>query len=400
MDFQITAICGTLALLVRCGHTLHTMGAVRARSVAAVAARAAIGTASMVLLVRIIGHLVGWIYDDRSMPGMQGPGVYFASAESFIRILPLALLPAALMGGATAERARVRGLFISVALLTALVLPATVAIGWQLTDVIDVPLSGLSVAWPAIAAHLVAAAASLALAWAIGSRAGKYNRDGSANFIPAHSLPIMIAGDLLLIVGIPMLATAVAGDPAGRVVNAMLAASAATLAAGAAVTLRDGRVDVMSPWAGALAGLVAGSLSAPHLPWVAIALGGVAGVVLPYCSLKTDLKFRIDETSGLALPHLIGAFAGAIGAGVGAAIEVQPSAGEVAKSTAIATAGAAIVVATTIGITLLAAFVLNRLGWLRVDAQTESEGLDLAQHDINAYPDFQQTMIKSYHLRQ
>ncbi|HZK81026.1 MAG TPA: hypothetical protein VFC46_08170, partial [Humisphaera sp.] len=30
----------------------------------------------------------------------------------------------------------------------------------------------------------------------------------------------------------------------------------------------------------------------------------------------------------------------------------------------------------------------------------EFDGLDLAEHDIGAYPDFQQNTIKSYHLRE
>jgi ammonium transporter, Amt family len=37
---------------------------------------------------------------------------------------------------------------------------------------------------------------------------------------------------------------------------------------------------------------------------------------------------------------------------------------------------------------------------LRSKEADEYDGLDLAEHDIGAYPDFQQTMIKSYHLRE
>ncbi|HZZ41744.1 MAG TPA: hypothetical protein VFE58_02300, partial [Tepidisphaeraceae bacterium] len=37
---------------------------------------------------------------------------------------------------------------------------------------------------------------------------------------------------------------------------------------------------------------------------------------------------------------------------------------------------------------------------LRVSEADEYEGMDLAEHDLNGYPDFQQTMIKSYHLRE
>ena len=37
---------------------------------------------------------------------------------------------------------------------------------------------------------------------------------------------------------------------------------------------------------------------------------------------------------------------------------------------------------------------------LRSREADEFDGLDLAEHDIGAYPDFQQTTIKSYHLRE
>jgi len=37
---------------------------------------------------------------------------------------------------------------------------------------------------------------------------------------------------------------------------------------------------------------------------------------------------------------------------------------------------------------------------LRISDAAEYDGLDLADHDLNAYPDFHQSMIKSYHLRE
>jgi Amt family ammonium transporter len=49
----------------------------------------------------------------------------------------------------------------------------------------------------------------------------------------------------------------------------------------------------------------------------------------------------------------------------------------------------------------LAAFaLLKRTIGLRLSEDAEWDGVDLAEHDLNAYPDFQQTMIKSYHLRE
>ena len=37
---------------------------------------------------------------------------------------------------------------------------------------------------------------------------------------------------------------------------------------------------------------------------------------------------------------------------------------------------------------------------LRVSEAEEIEGLDLGEHDMSAYPDFQRTFIKSYHARE
>ena len=43
-------------------------------------------------------------------------------------------------------------------------------------------------------------------------------------------------------------------------------------------------------------------------------------------------------------------------------------------------------------------WILRKTVGIRCSEEDEFDGLDLTEHDINAYPDFQQTMIKSYHL--
>ena len=45
-------------------------------------------------------------------------------------------------------------------------------------------------------------------------------------------------------------------------------------------------------------------------------------------------------------------------------------------------------------------YTLKKTIGLRVSPQEEIEGLDLGEHDLASYPDFQQTTIKSYHLRE
>lgn len=400
MNPNLLAIFGTLALLTRFGHTLHIMGAVRARSVAAVAARSLIGTACLVLLTFIIGRLCLHLWDDPSGQQTMTIARYFASPGAFLCVVSLALLPASLIGGATAERARVRGLLLITIIVTLIVGPALTWLGMKIAGSIEGEAPSFGLLWPLIVAHVVAATSGLALARAIGPRVGKYNRDGSANFIPAHSLPTMISGDLLLMIGLPMLAAALGDQPASRMVNALLAASAATLMTVVISTIRVGRFDIMQPWSAVIAGTVCGSVTAAEGPLLAIGLGGLVGLILPISSVKMDLRLHVDETSGLALPHLIGGAIGALGAAAAPYFASMPPARPLwVAIAAMATAIIVIVVVSILATTMLA-LLLRGLGWLRVDEQVEQEGLDLGQHDINAYPDFQQTMIKSYHLRQ
>lgn len=399
MSPHLLAVLGTLALLTRFGHTLHIMGAVRARSVAAVAARSLIGTACLVLLTFVFGQVCAKLFNE---PGQLTSTIarYFANPGTFLCILSLTLLPASLIGGATAERARVRGLLSITLVITFLVMPLLIWANQLIAGRIEGDSPGIGLLGPLIIAHLVAATSGLSLARAIGPRVGKYNRDGSANFIPAHNLPLMLTGDLLLLIGLPMLAASLGDQPAHRVVNSLLAASAATLITAIVSTLRVGRFDIMQPWSAVIAGAICGSLSAAEAPLLAIGLGAVVGLILPVMSVKVDLRLHVDETSGLAVPHLLGAALGSIGAATTPFFGESLPTYSVWQALLAMALAVVVVVAVTIVSTSLLALLLRQMGWLRVDEQIEQEGLDLGQHDINAYPDFQQTMIKSYHLRQ
>ena len=63
-------------------------------------------------------------------------------------------------------------------------------------------------------------------------------------------------------------------------------------------------------------------------------------------------------------------------------------------------AGAAAIAAVAFAIAGGTFYALKATVGLRSAEADEYDGLDLAEHDIGAYPDFQQTMIKSYHLRE
>jgi len=60
----------------------------------------------------------------------------------------------------------------------------------------------------------------------------------------------------------------------------------------------------------------------------------------------------------------------------------------------------AIVAALAIAASALLFFLLRATVGIRSREPDEFDGLDLSEYDLNAYPDFQQTTIKSYHLRE
>jgi ammonia channel protein AmtB len=60
--------------------------------------------------------------------------------------------------------------------------------------------------------------------------------------------------------------------------------------------------------------------------------------------------------------------------------------------------GLAVTVAVAGGLSLAVFKIMG--GRLRSKEADEFDGLDLAEHDIGAYPDFQQNSIRSYHLRE
>ena len=49
--------------------------------------------------------------------------------------------------------------------------------------------------------HMTGGVCALAGAWVLGPRIGKFNRDGTANPIPAHDIPMVALGTLILALG-------------------------------------------------------------------------------------------------------------------------------------------------------------------------------------------------------
>src|SRR5215210_3399036 len=190
--------------------------------------------------------------------------------------------------------------------------------------------------------HMTGGAVGLAIAMVLGPRIGKFNKDGSANTIPGHNIPMGVLGTIILFFGwfgfnpgssLGVITPAVA-DASGAVttaasswpINLTVVAAINTLLAGAA-----GGVSTMTyMWLfgptkkpapgmsvnGILAGLVA--ITAPCAfvnPWGAVIIGLVAGVLVCLASAWLE-RAKIDDPVGAVPVHFVNGMWGVLAVGL------------------------------------------------------------------------------------
>ena len=391
MDAPVLILLAAVALLVRVGMAWYATGLSRSKNAAGAVLRNVLDFCVATLVFWAIGAAV-FAGDAALIADHKGR----ANSTTFLNLV-LVLFASAIPVGAAGERSKLLPLGAVSLLMAGGIIPA--AAHWAWTGWLH-RLGYLDAAGAGVI-HLAAGAAALAVAILIGPRTGKYNRDGSSNMIPGHSLPLASVGVLIMLVAwLPYVvaASAAHGGVGGRTaMNVVLAAAAGGLAALVASMVRYGKPDVLLIYSGLLGALVAVTGGANMMPTGgAVALGATAGLLVPYALVQIDLRFKVDDPTGAVAVHGVGGFLGTLAAG----LFVFGSAGEALRQVGIQVLGAAAIAALALLPTAALLLVLKATIGIRSREADEFDGLDLAEHDLNAYPDFQQTTIKSYHLRE
>jgi len=170
--------------------------------------------------------------------------------------------------------------------------------------------------------HLVGGVAALAGVLVLGPRIGKYNKDGSANTIPGHNIPMAVVGTLILAFGwfgfnpgstlsgtdlrISVIAT-----------NTMIASAAGGLFATLYMWFRYKKPEVGVMGNGLLGGLVA--ITAPCAfvnATSAFIIGGIAGLMVVLSTFFIDQKLKIDDPVGAIAVHGVCGYWGVLALGL------------------------------------------------------------------------------------
>lgn len=248
--------------------------------------------------------------------------------------------------------------------------------------------------------HAVGGTAALVGTMIVGPRIGKYNRDGSANAIEGHSMPLASLGALILWFawfGFNPGSTLSVGDGslmAKVAVNTNLSAVSGALVAMFFAWKKCGKPDLTMTMNGALAGLVA--ITAPCayvIPAEALAIGAVAGILVVMATLLLD-KIHIDDPVGAVPVHMVNGTWGTLALGLFG----HKSLG-LARDGLFHGGGFAQLGVQALGVFTVIAFVavamtiifktLDIVVGLRVSREEELKGLDISEHGMEAYAGFQ-----------
>ena len=290
---------------------------------------------------------------------------------------------ASIVSGALAERVKLWSFFLFVLILTGIIYPIVGAWTWGegwLSQLGFKDFAGSTIV------HSTGGWAALAGLLALGPRLGKFRKDGSVKPTPPSNVLIVTLGVFILWLGWfgfnggSQLAL---GSPLDAVamshvlVNTNLAAAAGAITALICARPVFGRIDLFACLNGAIAGLVsitAGPDMVQHY-W-AVIIGAVGGVVCTV-GMKMLESVRIDDVVGAVPAHL---FAGIWG------------------TLAVCIVSGGNVGVQLIGILAIGAFVfvVSYAVWrlidlvmaVRVTAQVERLGQDVAELGIEAYPEF------------
>jgi len=299
---------------------------------------------------------------------------------------------ATIVSGAMAERTRFGSYLIYSIVISAVIYPVMGHWAWGnlfntdqstwLTKLGFIDFAGSTVV------HSVGGWAALAGAIVLGPRIGKYDSNGKPLPIPGHNIPLAALGVFILWFGWfgfnPGSTTSGTNlSMASIAVNTNLAGAAGAMASLITSWILFKKPDTSMSLNGALAGLVGITAGCANVsPLASVLIGAMAGVIVILSVLAIE-RAGIDDPVGAVSVHgVCGAF-GTLCAGV------FDNGGwfNLAKITP-----QLIGIATAFGWVFVTAFILFKVlsmtVGLRASKAEELEGMDMAEHGNEAYPDF------------
>ncbi len=304
----------------------------------------------------------------------------------FFFLLTFAAAVPAIISGGIAERARFYPQLMATAVIVGLLYPFFEGIAWNNAFGIQGWIEATTGATfhdfaGSVVVHAMGGWIALAAVLLLGSRQGRYGKDGRISAHPPSSIPFLALGAWILSVGwfgFNVMSAQTVENISGLVaINSLMAMAGGILAA-----MIVGRNDPGFVHNGPLAGLVAVCAGSDVMhPLGALATGAIAGALFVYMFTLTQNRWKIDDVLGVWPLHgLCGAWGG-IAAGIFGLTTFGGLGGVSFMAQVLGTL-------LGIGVALVGGFViygtLKLFVGLRLNQEDEFNGADLSIHKISA----------------
>ena len=340
----------------------------------------------------------GFFFDPEVTAEMVTDGALVPTVD-FLFQSAFAGTAATIVSGLVAERVKFGEFVVFALVLTAVIYPIAGSWEWNggwLNSVPGAPefidFAGSSIV------HSVGAWAGLVGAMLLGPRIGKFV-DGKPQAMPGHNMAIATLGALILWIGWygfnPGSQLAMDQWVPYVAVTTTLAAAGGGIAATILSTLTSGKPDLTMIINGILAGLVSITAGCGNLTMVGSWIAGFIGGIIVVFSVAALDAAEIDDPVGAFSVHGVCGVWGTVviglwgydiqGSGAGLGLFNGGGIGQLG----IQALGAGAYAIWTIVTCWIAWSVIGGLfGGIRVSEEEETQGLDIGEHGMEAYPDF------------
>ena len=408
MDTFYFLICGALVMWMAAGFAMLDAGLVRAKNTTEILTKnvALFAIASTMYLIcgyqfmydggfflsgittvaEMDNAAVAQVLLDSAEEGFDGGSVYSGASDFFFQVVFVATAMS-IVSGAVAERMKLWAFLSFAVVMTAVIYPIEGGWTWGGKDVPFIGALSYSDYAGSGIVHLAGATAALAGVLLLGPRKGKYAKDGSAQAIPGANMPLATLGTFILWMGwfgfnggstLKLGGIGVANEVANVFLNTNAAAAGGLIGALIIARILFGKADLTMALNGALAGLVAITAEpADPSPLLSTIIGFIGGVIVVFSIVGLD-KLRIDDPVGAISVHgVVGLF------GIFAVLFSD------ADATFSGQLVGALVIFTWVFITSFVTWmVIKTVFGIRVSEKEESEGVDIAECGLEAYPEF------------
>ena len=237
--------------------------------------------------------------------------------------------------------------------------------------------------------HAVGGFVALAGAAIVGPRLGKFNANGTANPIVGHNVPYVVIGTFILFFGWFGF-NINTGDSIGlNAANTLLSGATGAVVALYIQLIRTGKADILMACNGALAGLV--GITAPVAfvePWSAVVIGAISAPIMIVSVMVIENVLKIDDPVGAVSVHGVTGLWGLLAVGIFA--NGNNGVEGLIAGNSLQIVSQLISMAVVLGWSLGTGFVLFMvlkvaMGGIRASDAEQLEGLDLAEHGLEAY---------------